>query len=380
MIGAGAVTAAAAFLERAITRGAQRLSDYLGPARGTRRAKARSFAHPAPDPIMQETAARVRADQYYYIDIVGSCNLTCPSCAVGNYAAQMPKGVMKLDTYKLIVEKIIAEHPDERIFIDLYNWGEAVLHKQLPDIIRYTKGRGIGVGISSNLNVFPNMREVVRAAPTYLRVSLSGYHNGTYQRTHRGGDVNVVKANMHMLRHHLDATGSDTLVQVGFHVYRTNFPDDFQAVRRLCRELGFAFDPILARYYPLENLLKIAAGEPPPEKDREILSQLVLSLAESLELARTLRARHPDCDFRRRRMFINYDGSVRLCGISYEAANNVAPDFLQISRSELQKLRYSHSLCKTCQAFGLDIFAPGFAQHLVNERAAAILGPDWLAR
>ena len=89
----------------------------------------------AEDAIRRETEARVQADFYYYIDIVGSCNLRCPSCPVGNYAAQMPKGLMRLDKYKQIVEKIIAEHPGERIFIDLYNWGEPILHKQLPEII-----------------------------------------------------------------------------------------------------------------------------------------------------------------------------------------------------------------------------------------------------
>ena len=74
----------------------------------------------AEDANRRETEARVQADHYYYIDIVGSCNLRCPSCAVGNYPGQIPKGVMPLEKYKRIVEKIIAEHPGERLFIDLY--------------------------------------------------------------------------------------------------------------------------------------------------------------------------------------------------------------------------------------------------------------------
>ncbi len=289
----------------------------------------------------------------------------------------MPKGLMRLDKYKQIVEKIIAEHPGERIFIDLYKWGEPILHKHLPEIIRFTKGRGIGVGISSNLTAFPNMREVMRAAPTYLRISLSGYQNRTYQMTHRGGDINVVKANMHLVRHYLDKTGSDTLVQVGFHVYRTNFPDEYRMIRRLCYELGFLFDPSIARYYPLEKLIEVASGKPAPKHDEDLLAQLVVPMTESSELAKTLRPLHSDCDVRRRRISISYDGSVRQCNPTYDAANIVADDFLAISREELRKKRYSHSLCKRCQSLGLDIFLPGLADALINERADAVLGPGW---
>jgi len=67
------------------------------------------------------------ADYYFFIDVVGSCNLRCPSCAVGNMPA-IPKGLMSLEYYEKILEKIKLERPNEKCFIDLYNWGEAVIH------------------------------------------------------------------------------------------------------------------------------------------------------------------------------------------------------------------------------------------------------------
>jgi MoaA/NifB/PqqE/SkfB family radical SAM enzyme len=187
---------------------------------------------------------------------------------------------MSVETYEQILSKIEREHPGEKVSIDLYNWGEPVLHKNLAKIITLTKSRGMPVGVSTNLNSFPNMREVLRAAPSHIRISLSGYTNGTYQQTHRGGDINVVKSNMYLLRHWLNETDSDTLVQVGYHLYKDNIGTDFDNMRRLCHELDFVFEPFLARMYPLEKMIDAMAGIIAPE-DRAINDQFAVSMSKS---------------------------------------------------------------------------------------------------
>lgn len=69
--------------------------------------------------LRRELQLRQTADFYYLIDIVGSCNLKCPSCPVGNYEEQPTKGLMSLETYKRILHKISIEHPGEKIFVDI---------------------------------------------------------------------------------------------------------------------------------------------------------------------------------------------------------------------------------------------------------------------
>lgn len=318
------------------------------------------------------------ADFYYFIDIVGSCNLRCPSCPVGNYPHESPKGVMKLEYYKKILEKITADHPDEKVFIDLYNWGEPGLHKHLGEIIALTKRFGFGVGISSNLNVFPDLKGVVEASPTYLRISLSGYFNETYQQTHKLGDINVVKANMHMLRHWLDKTDSGTIVQVGFHIYKSNFPDDFRRMRDLCEDLDFIFAPTLATLMPVEKAVADVDGKS-LSTDQALLDNLVVSTIERTQLLSEARSKYPDCQYRQRRTTINYDGSVPLCCATFEQAQVIAPNFLDVSRQELTSRKYAHEFCRTCRERSLDMIYTGAEPHLIDAIATTVLGPDYKA-
>lgn len=69
---------------------------------------------------------------------------------------------------------------------------EPVLHSQLVEFITIIKEHDMRCGISTNMNQFPNMREVVKAKPDYLRISLSGYTNETYRQPHRRGDITAI--------------------------------------------------------------------------------------------------------------------------------------------------------------------------------------------
>ncbi len=317
--------------------------------------------------------ARQTADFYYLIDIVGTCNLRCPSCPVGNYTELPSKGLMSLETYKKILDKIEREHPGEKIFIDLYNWGEPGLHKELGEIIRITKTKGYGVGISTNLNVFPDMKRVIEAGPSYIRISLSGFFNQTYQKTHKRGDINLVKSNMHLLRHWMDQKKSDVIIQVGFHIYKSNFQEDFWKMRQMSEDLGFIFAPTLAALMPVEKAVKAVDGLPLPG-DEAILENLVVSTEKRVELLAKARPKYRDCQYRQVRTTINFDGSVPLCCATFEKAQIIASSFLETTRQEIQSRKYKHSFCKTCQVRSLDMVYTGVEPHLVDDYAVTVLG------
>ena len=327
--------------------------------------------------MRQELQHRQVADFYYLVDIVGTCNLRCPSCPVGNYPSETPAGLMSLDMYQSILDKIAREHPGEKIFMDLYNWGEPGLHKQLGEIIQLTKKMGYGVGISTNLNAFPDMANVIKKNPSYIRISLSGYFNEIYQQTHKRGDINIVKANMHLLRQKLDLYKSDTIVQVGFHIYRTNFEVDFWKMQQLCEDLDFIFAPTLAALMPVEKAVKVVDKIELNDSDKSILEKLVVSTEKRVELLSSLRPKYKDCQYRQVRTTINYDGSVPLCCATFEKDQIIADNFLEVSREEIQARKYIHPFCKTCQERSLDMVYTNVEPVLVEEYAISVLGDKY---
>lgn len=316
-----------------------------------------------------------RADYSYYVDIVGTCNLRCPSCAVGNMVSSQSHGFMSAGLYEQILEKIEAENTDGgKIFIDLYNWGEPGLHPELPRIIEATKSHGFGVGISSNLNVFRNMREVIKAEPNYIRVSLSGFYQEVYGRTHAKGSVYALKSNLFKLREMMDRYHPETIVQLGFHVYRSNFPRDFLAVREVCDELGFLFAPVLATLMPAEQVVTIATGQK-TTVPQDLLDNLVLSVEESLAQFRQQGGPTPDCQYRQSRTTIAHDGSVDLCCAIYGNDKQIAKNFLNHDEEELRARKYAHPFCGTCMSNHVNKLYIGIGTRERNERAVEILGP-----
>jgi len=321
-------------------------------------------------------AAR-QADYYYNIDIVGTCNLRCPSCPVGNFDdSGIPKGFMDLNKYERILSKIKKSHdPSVSIAIDIHNWGESLLHPKLPEFIKKTREYGFLVGLSSNLNhnlSRKKLEEIIRAEPDALRISLSGFSNETHMQTHTRGDINIVKSNMHLLRHVLDRTKSETAIEIGYMVYKHNFSDDFVRMRLLAEELDFHFDWIFAVYMPVEKTITAIRGEY-DQADKEIFENLPVDPREWTELvdgSGAFRKNSPgDCHLKKHRMAINFDGTVPICCASYSYDNIAVKDFLAVSHEEIQKCRSDHSLCGDCMDSNAYFFYSGVHPEMGERKA-----------
>lgn len=291
------------------------------------------------------------ADYYYNIEVSGGCNLRCPSCAVGNTFTGGPaKTLMKLDFFAAILKKISSEQVvsgRNTICLDLYNWGEPLLNPDLPKMVRLAKESGFKVGISTNLNHVKNLEELVRADPGYIRISLSGFFQNTYSRTHKGGNIEDVKANMRLLREYLDKYNVSTIVVVGYITYKHNCTDELALMSALCDELDFKFSRDTAVLMPLEKLLDTIENK---TVANDVDDLLLISPKLMSELSRPYRANYSDCTLRRARLSMNADGSVPLCCAVWSHEYDVAANYLDVSEADIRKARYSHGMCKRCMA------------------------------
>ena len=130
------------------------------------------------------------------IEIVGGCNLRCPSCSVGNFlleefvAEPRKKGLMSPELFQSIVRKL-SQVSDQKM-IHLYNWGDTLLHKNLPEIIKIAHEAGFNVAVSTNFSMRIDLKPIVQAMEEkdVFAVSLSGATQEIYQKGHAGGRIN----------------------------------------------------------------------------------------------------------------------------------------------------------------------------------------------
>jgi MoaA/NifB/PqqE/SkfB family radical SAM enzyme len=301
------------------------------------------------DPQLGRSLRRYSAregDAYIFvIDIVGTCNLRCPTCPVGN-SPERPRGFMDVALFERIIAKIRRESPVPNPQINLYNWGEPLLHPDLPAIIMMLRRAGMRSYLSSNLNIKRGLEAVIAAGPDELKISLSGFSQQTYSRAHARGKLDLVQANMRLVRAYADHYGVATKIWVGHHIYRSN-QHEIQPVRRLCEELRFAYHPIPAFYMPLERVLDAINGTPNP-RDGGILEDLLQKPGDRRHAIAIRRSGRFDCELRFNQTVINHDGTVALCCTVYDEPNMLGVSYLDEDFEAIERRKYHHPFCRTC--------------------------------
>ncbi|MCK4401042.1 SPASM domain-containing protein [bacterium] len=131
------------------------------------------------------------------IDPVNVCNLKCPLCPTGRKDKMAEKKFMDFDTLK----KIIDECGKYLYKIDLYNWGEPFLNKDITKMIKYTTDAGIKVDISSNLSfdIEPYATDIVDSGLSGLIVSAAGSTEKEYEKYNIGGNFKKVMKNVQLI-------------------------------------------------------------------------------------------------------------------------------------------------------------------------------------
>ena len=142
---------------------------------------------------------RPRAFPYVaVIDAANLCNLRCPYCPTG---ARRKSGRAERMIDPLLVNKMLDELGKYLISVNLYNWGEPLLHPQIVEMVRMIHNRRIFTKISSNLNTDKRemLVELCEAGLDYLTVSFSGASQEVYEQYHRRGKLDVVLENIRYL-------------------------------------------------------------------------------------------------------------------------------------------------------------------------------------
>lgn len=305
----------------------------------------------------------------YYVEIITACNLRCPSCGQGHrkYFQRKP-GRMGMEKFRAILAKIRTENPKARV--SPYHQNEPFLHPELPEFVQAIKEHDFACEVSSNFNLIPRLDEFLLAGPDILCISVSGFTQEVYSRGHAGGDIEVVKRNMHLLRERLDALGVSVRVIVNYHMYCDNLGADFDSMKEMARALGFEWHRSWARSICSE--LTIPYLESRQGEGRASLKGLLarpawLSTADSLPggylaLVDRLVIRPEEgiegqsggeafltCPAGGTYLNVRVDGSVDLCGWGFDDRQEAFPDYLEMTPAQLKDCRTAgNAFCATC--------------------------------
>jgi len=142
---------------------------------------------------------KIRSKPYImYLDPSSFCNLSCPFCPTGAKIIKREPGRLSLERFNHLMN-----HCGEYLFeLLLYNWGEPLLHTDLPEMIKCAKKFHIMTTVSSNLSIFidpQKMNEIVDSGLDNLICSIDGASQDTYQKYRVDGNYELVIKNLEML-------------------------------------------------------------------------------------------------------------------------------------------------------------------------------------
>ena len=291
------------------------------------------------------------------VDVCGVCNLRCPSCPVGGIGYESGTlGLMDVDLFR----KLIAKADDEFWIkgVNLFNWGEPMLHPRLPELIRIVKSRRLKCFLSTNLNLLRNIDEVLAARPDELRISLSGFTPGVYGQTHARGNIERVKRNMREFAEALARVdpplplrrGEHEVVQVFFHKYRHNL-DEVEPMRELAAELGFGFSSCWAYYMSQEQARAVIDGQLGPEQRRFVEWQFALPIPAAIDAARAFR--DEPCRLLEEQLVLDLQGNLVPCCTIYDLEVHRLGSYLDMSIEEQRAAKAEAPVCKRCTDEGL---------------------------
>lgn len=181
---------------------------------------------------------RVRGRPYVLVvDPANVCNLRCPLCPTGLLQGGRRAELIPWDIYTRTVD-LAAPWAYK---VNLFNWGEPLLHPQIFDMIRYARSKGLGTTMSTNLSInIPDERidNLIDSGLEFLCVSIDGATQDTYSRYRRKGKLDLVLANLRRIVRRRKELGSRTpTIEWQFIPMKHNEHEEAVA-RQLAEEIG----------------------------------------------------------------------------------------------------------------------------------------------
>ena len=243
--------------------------------------------------------------------------------------------MLKYECFTQIIDRL-APYAYE---VNLYNWGEPLLNKDIFKMVEYAHSKNVMPSMSTNLNTVreTDVENLAQSNLEYLTVSLDGTTQETYAHYRRQGDLQLVLDNLRkLLELRRQLKRKTPFIEWQFIVMKHNLHQTDEA-KRIARELGVD----LLRFIPV--------GLPFEATDKATLQQEwfprfsgASADEDSFKYPFLHKPSKTACFYLYRSITINPDGRVSPCCIVYGEKNDFG-DALTQSTTELWNNEYYQS-------------------------------------
>ncbi len=278
-------------------------------------------------------------------DIIDTCNLRCPSCYHGIHGGTGAK--MPLDTCATVIEHNIKYLNGKGLFP--YNWGEPLLHKQLPEFLRlFSQFRDLKVTLSSNLS-FPVSREKkeqILQTVDVFKVSASGIDQQVYSQYHVGGSIHNVLVNLEEFVALKKSMNSKTILMWVWGKTLHNLGQEGK-IRAYCEQHGIQLNCTRYCVTDARDLHAIFT-------DQRVASEIYREIHESLEQAKRCieESLTPcQCPLLQGDIVTDHQGYVMTCCATKIRIDAHITEVMSLD--QLEALRLRNDFCRSCFEKGL---------------------------
>lgn len=290
-----------------------------------------------------------------FFDISGVCNAKCIYCAQRRLKVNKSYG-------KLMKPSLFAEILNYLIYIDiidknrvrnipLYSWGEPFLNPEIDEFISILKTKGFKADLSSNFIIEPKINVNSLKNLNCITFSLSGFTQRSYGKIH-GADLKKTLTNFELLYTKLRRVSPKTKILIGWHRYRFNEIEFWDALRYFNRP-GVHFRPVVAYVNDLPEFVDFITNRIDPERKKQISEDLFVEhILKMLEYHKA-RSKGYQCPGSSS-LVIDEEGRLLLCcGVTRIDSKHVLGNILEMTADEIIDNKNSDKLCDVCISSGL---------------------------
>lgn len=206
-----------------------------------------------------------------YFEISGLCNAKCPWCVNGRGNLKpYPSRTIPTHEFQNAIDYLFKESLiDSNSLINLYNYGEPLLHPYLSEILQILVDNKLKYTISTNASKFIELDPTVLKNLERFFISISGFSQNSYNKIH-GFDFKKILENIDQW---ITQIGREK-IQVQYHVYQFNL-DEIEAASAYFKQKCVNFFPYFA-YFNDYQLSKSYLDHTLPQKMLEAASKELL--------------------------------------------------------------------------------------------------------